>query len=324
MSNNPIFQFEDAVRVQCKASIMIEGLSGSGKSGLALAIAEVLADGDWSKVFDIDTENNSVRLFSGIGNSNGGSFGTFKVGNLTKDIGFSPSNFLAFRNAAVNNGAKVVIEDSISHAWMYQGGVLDKVSNVQSTLRNPKDSYAAWGDAEVRAEKNKLLELIRDDRVHVITTVRVKEKQELSYNSDGKLEIKSLGEQQIQQADLKYEPDLVLQMVSPGYRSDSKVVYPKAKVIKTRYAIFEVGEIYEFTKDLILQLKEYLEEGVDPNELLQKQKDEYISAVKDYLDTHPNIVTIWKELKKNAGYENTKLPDIPLSDLKELFVTLTT
>lgn len=320
---DPRFQFEDAVREKCKASIMIEGLSGSGKSGLALAIAEILADEDWSKVFDIDTENGSVKLFSGIGNSNGGTFGTFKVGNLTKDIGFAPSNYLAYREAAIANGAKVVIEDSISHAWNYQGGVLDKVSNVQAASSNPKDSYRAWGDAEVRSEKNKLLELIRDDRVHVITTVRVKEKQEMEYDNDGKLHIKSLGEQQIQQADLKYEPDLVLQMVSPGYRQGDKVQYPVAKVTKSRYAIFNIGQEYEFTRDLIMQLKEYLEEGVDPNEILAKQHKDYVAAVKEYLDTHKNAVVIWKELKKTAGYGDVKLEDIPLAELKELFATLT-
>ena len=54
---NPMFQFEDAERVQIKASIMIEGLSGSGKSGLALLLGFYLANGIWHDVFDVDTEN---------------------------------------------------------------------------------------------------------------------------------------------------------------------------------------------------------------------------------------------------------------------------
>ena len=48
--SNPIFNFIDAERIKLKASIMIEGLTGSGKSGLALLLGYYLADGDWSKV----------------------------------------------------------------------------------------------------------------------------------------------------------------------------------------------------------------------------------------------------------------------------------
>ena len=90
--SNPIFNFIDAERIKLKASIMIEGLTGSGKSGLALLLGYYLADGDWSKVFDIDTENKSANLFAGIPFSHGEPVGKFKVGQLTEQIGFKPSN----------------------------------------------------------------------------------------------------------------------------------------------------------------------------------------------------------------------------------------
>ena len=66
MGVNPLFQFQEATREQSKASILIEGLSGKGKSGLALILAYYLAGEDWSKVFDIDTENNSVNLLQPV------------------------------------------------------------------------------------------------------------------------------------------------------------------------------------------------------------------------------------------------------------------
>ena len=44
--------WRSAERQQSKASILIEGLSGNGKSGLALALGYTLAGGDWSKVYD--------------------------------------------------------------------------------------------------------------------------------------------------------------------------------------------------------------------------------------------------------------------------------
>jgi hypothetical protein len=318
--------FEDAERLQCKAAIMIEGLTGKGKSGLALIIAHGLAGGDWSKVSYIDTENKSANLFVGIESSAGGTFGKFKVCQLTPDIGFRPSNYLICRNHAIDKlGAEVVIEDSISHAWQYQGGVLDLVNEAKrSNARYAKDNYAAWSDETVTKEKNELLNLIRDSRCHVITTVRVKEKFEYVASDEGKTKLNSLGEQQIQQSELKYEPDLVLHMLRPGKKRNGVVVHPLARVVKSRYAIFDEGEEYEFTPELILQLKAYLEEGADPNELLEKQRLDYVQALKEFLDTHPNIVPIWKVMKKDAGCENIKLEDISLDILKTLYIKITT
>jgi hypothetical protein len=320
-----MFKFEDAQRLQCKASIMIEGLPGKGKTGLALLMGYYLSGKDWSKVFHIDTENKSANLFVDIAASDGDKFGKFKVGQLTSEIGFKPSNFLAFRDAAIQAGADVVIEDSISHAWQYKGGVLDILNDVKSSGNNlyAKDSYAAWGAPEVVKEKNNLLNLIRDHRTHVITTVRVKEKMEYVQGDDGKMKLQSLGEQQIQQGDLKYEPDLVLQMQSPGSNKSGVVKHPVALCTKSRYAIFEEGQEYEFTPELLKQLKDYLEDGADPNTLLAQQKDEYVKAVTDYLKSKSAAKVVWNELKKQEGYAETKLADLPLDVIKRLYIKIT-
>ena len=63
---NGVLSFRDATRQQAKASILIEGLSGRGKSGLALMLAYALAGKDWTKVYAIDTENRSLDLFEGL------------------------------------------------------------------------------------------------------------------------------------------------------------------------------------------------------------------------------------------------------------------
>ena len=318
--SNPVFNFETAKRMACKASIMIEGLPGRGKTGLSLMLGYYLSDKDWSKVYHIDTENNSARLFEGLPGSMGEKFGEFKVANFTEEIGFKPSNYLAYRKAAIDAGAKTVIFDSISHAWNYKGGVLDLVSQAKSNnSRYAKDSYAAWGDETVVKEKNELLEMIRTSKAHMITTVRVKEKMEYETGADGKNKLVSLGEQQIQQADLKYEPDLVLQMQKAG----TKTSHPIALCTKSRYAIFEEGQIYEFTPELILQLKAYLEEGVSPEELIEKQKETYINALKDLFTSKPAAKDIWNVLKADAGYPNSKVTELPLSTIKELYVKLT-
>lgn len=319
--SNPLFKFEEAVRQQCKASILIEGLPGRGKSGLALELAYYLSGNKWEDVFAIDTENKSLPLYRDLPTSNGVTFGPFKVGQLSADIGFKPSNYLAFRELAIKSGAKVVIEDSISHAWMYKGGILDLVADAKASGNKlyAKDSYAAWSDPTVMKEKQELLELLRDRNAHVICTVRVKEKMEYDKDENGKTKLVSLGEQQIMQADIKFEPDLVLRMVSPG----SKSKRPVAEVVKSRYAIFEQGQTYEFTAPLMLQLKQYLEEGVDPAILLEEQRQDYVNAITEYLDKKPNFAPIWAKMKESEGFKDTKLADMPLDILKTLFLKLT-
>lgn len=326
----PVTNFTKLKREACKASIMIEGLTGKGKSGLALMIAYALAGGfqdtdadrvnPWDKVFAIDTENRSLNLFIGIPTSWGGTFGEFYGAQLTSDDGYAPSNYLYMREAAIKAGADVVISDSITHMWTAKGGVLDVVNEMKN--QNPRlDNYRVWGLPEVSAEKQALIDVIRDHRCHVITTVRVKEKFDMQYNADKqKNEVVSIGEQQLQQEGLKYEPDLVLHMESPGSGSTNK--NPRATVIKSRYAIFAEGETYEFTPQLCEQLRQYLAEGVSIDDLLEQQRQDYLTAVKNILDTNASAKTIWPVLKEEAGMKDVKLTDIPLQTLKQLYSQL--
>lgn len=147
-------QFTTAERKRCKASIMLEGLSGHGKTGVALYIAFILANKAWDKVFVIDTEKGSASLFAGLTIPTGDKITNFKKVELTDSIGYRPSYYLRLREAAIQAGAEVVINDSCSHAWQYAGGVLDMVAEKKATnTRYEKDSYAAWGDADIVKEK---------------------------------------------------------------------------------------------------------------------------------------------------------------------------
>lgn len=327
MATNPMIKVTRAVREKCKASIVIEGLSGRGKTGLALEIANALAEGDWEKVGDIDTEKKSMNLYNGVILTSGATVPAIKKVDLTADIGYAPTNYLACQNALKEAGCEVIIKDSISHAWSYSGGVLDKVAQAKANnTRYQKDSYAAWSDAEVMKEKNELLSLLRDDEVHCICTVRVKEKMEYDKDAEGKTILKSLGEQQIMQADMKYEPDLVISMIQPGVtdpESGAVISYPKGKITKSRYVILKVDEEYEFTPALLKQLATYLADGVDTKEILAQQKQEYVEAITAYLDAHKGAIPIWNVIKEDAGYKDKKLADIPLKDLKPLYNKLT-
>lgn len=314
--------FKTIQRVQCKASIMIEGLSGSGKSGTALMIAKALENGDMSNVFTIDTENKSLNLFQGLPCSSGGTFDNFKNVELTAEDGYAPSNYIELRNLAIKEGAKVVIFDSITHAWQYQGGVLTMVSEVSA--RSAKgDKYAAWREPKIVQEKNMLLDLLRTPKSHMITTVRIKEKFAPEVDESGKTKIVSLGEQQIMQDDIKYEPDLVLHMLKPGNALKTNIEHPKVLVIKSRYPMFTKDEEYELTPELLASLREYLEEGADPVEILEQQRLDYIKGISEYITNNPSKKAIWQILKQQEKLENTKIEELTLEQLKHLFIKLT-
>ena len=308
-------KFHKAARQKLKASIMIEGLQGSGKSGLALLIAKALTD-DWDKIYAIDTENRSLDLFQGIKMNTGDSFGEFNKVDLTIEDGYAPSNYLALRDEAVKAGAEVIIMDSISHMWNRKGGLLDLVAEAQA---NGLDNYRSWGTEKNRKEKELLNDIVRCKDAHIITTVRIKEKFGMEYDeTKGKTTVVSLGEQQIQQDGLKYEPDLVLRMINPGNMDGTN---PTVYVIKSRYAILKTGEEYEVTKELLTQLRGYLEEGIDPEVIFKEQRDQLIADIKDYCNT-PTRKSIWKALKESSGFTG-KLEEMPLSLMKELYKKLT-
>ena len=304
-------KFRKVERQKVKASIMIEGLQGTGKSGLALAFAKVLAS-DWSKVYAIDTENQSLDLFDGIKLNTGEPVKDFNKVDLTVDDGFAPSNYMTLREQAIADGAEVVIMDSISHMWNRKGGLLDKVTEAQA---QGLDSYRSWGTDENRKEKELIFDLVRSPKAHIITTVRDKEKFGLEFDeARGKNKVVSLGEQQVQQEGLKYEPDLVLRMISAGAPDGTS---PVAEVLKSRYTILRVGEEYEFTQELLEQIRQYLAEGIDPEVIIKAQKEETIKAIKDYCTT-PARKSVWKSLKESAGYDG-KLEDMPLEVMKQLY-----
>ena len=202
-----------------------------------------------------------------------------------------------------------------------QNQILDMVNQKQAEAGRNYNKYTAWGDPEIVAEKNAIMSLVRHANIHTICTIRAKEKMEIVPGEDGKNVVQSLGEQQIMMPDFKYEPDLVLHMLAPGeYCEDGKTAKaPKVRVVKSRYRIMRRDEEYDVTPELLHQLRQYLEEGTSPEELLEMQRKDYIEGVKTYLDEHPNARVIWQVLKNDAGLQDVKLNDMQLKDLKLLF-----
>lgn len=309
-----------AKRYKAKASVMIEGLTGSGKTGLALCLAHALAGKSWDHVGLVDTENRSADLIVGQHSHLGIPFGEFLKVDLTVKDGYSPVNYVEAAKALTGEGAEVIIFDSTTHAWNREGGILDLVNRAEESGAVKKgNKFSAWNTPEVIVNKNALFELIRNETYHVITTVRVKEKFSLEQGDDGRNKVKSLGEQQIQTEGLKYEPDLVLGMEEAGTTEKA----PLARIIKSRYPMLIKDEVYEFTPTLIEQIRQFLEEGADPQELLRLQHEEYMNAIIAYCKAEPGKKTVWDMIKQTHGMAEVKISDIPLRKLKEMYLQLT-
>lgn len=312
-------QVYKAKRFNTKAAIMIESLTGDGKTGLALELAYYLGGENWDAVGHIDTENQSANLYEGIKLSSGIKCEPFLKVDLTEEDGYAPTNYMACTDALIDAGAKVVIADSITHAWQRTGGVLDMVNQIEAS--GNKNKYTAWGDPLVVKNKNALFEMLRSNKVHMITTVRIKEKFGMDFDSGtGKTAVVSLGEQQQMQEGAKYEPDLVLHMIKPG--SDSGTP-PKAEVIKTRYPMLKKGEVYDFTPELMISIRQFLEEGADPEVLLKQQHEDYQNAIMDYCKGNRAAKAIYDTLKENKGYKDVKITDVPIKILKDIYTELT-
>lgn len=312
----PNIQFTDAKRVKKKASIALEGLPGTGKSGLALALAYGLTGG-WDKIAALDTENQSLPLYIGITLHTGVRVDPFSIGYLTAADGYKPSHYNQWRELAASMHKDAFIIDSFSHMWTEAGGVLDTQSQVASETSG--GSFAAWNKPEVRDEKNLIPTLFRHPDMHCICTVRTKEKSIMQEDTDGKTRVISIGEQQINMPNVKYEPDLVLTMLEAGTAEHAPLVY----VTKSRYSPFIVGEEYHIDANLIEQMRLFLEEGADPEDLAKLQVKQYSDAIQNYLVERSDRKPIWNILKENAGQKGKKVQDIPLAILKDLYQKLT-
>lgn len=307
-------QYRDAKRAQAKACIGIDGVSGSGKSGLALAMGYVLSDKKWDKVYGVDTENKSLDLFQGLRLHTGDIITPFKKLDLLPTYGYAPSNYLLCKENAINAGANVWIADSASHMWTMEGGVLQRVAELEKN--NAKlNKFSAWGTDEIVTEKNAIFKVIRDNRIHVISTIRTKRKYTLGTDAQGKTAIISLGEQNMFMPDVDFEYDLLLRMVSPGTIDGEP---PVAEVVKTRYVIFKKGETYQFTESLLMQLKAYLAEGADPAELQEQQRQEYIKVIVSMLDADISKRTMFPLLKEQVGVKDKELTELSLDKVRTL------
>jgi hypothetical protein len=199
--------FHKATKTQKRLRLSLYGVSGSGKTYSALALAKGLG----GKVAMIDTERGSASAYANL----------FAFDTLEMVPPFSPAAYVAAIKAAEAEGYDILIIDSLTHAWSGAGGALEMVDNAAKRSQS-QNSYTAWRD--VTPEHNRLIDAIIGSKCHIIATMRSKAEYVLEEDSRGKKVPKKKGMAPIQRDGMEYEFDVVAEMTS-----DNEMVIQKTR-----------------------------------------------------------------------------------------------
>lgn len=186
--------FTKAVKFKEPVRLAIIGPSNSGKTYTALRVGTAMANALGSRIAFIDTEHGSAKKYADTFD--------FDVLELTD---YKPQNYIDAIKTAEESGYKVLVIDSISHAWAGKGGVLDLVDRAKA---RDNRGFNAW--REVTPLHNAFVEAMLSARLHLIVTMR--SKMEYAQEKDeqtGKVVIRKLGLQPVQRDGVEYEFDII-------------------------------------------------------------------------------------------------------------------
>lgn len=237
--------FTTVTREKSKLRLALAGPSGSGKTLSALLLAFGITD-DWNKIALIDTEHGRAKFYA---NRSDFETGAFLYQEMTAP--YSPDKYksMVLEGASAVGSDGVVIIDSFSHAWDNEGGVLDIKSGIERSQPN-KNGFSAWDEAG--KIQNSLVNTILSVNCHTIITMRTKMAYAMEVNEKGKTVPVKIGLAPVQRENTEYEFDIVLNIARNHVASASK---------DTTFLDSWSGVI---TSDLGVQLKNWLDKGVEP------------------------------------------------------------
>jgi hypothetical protein len=243
--------FAKAVKSKSKLRLALIGPSGSGKTYSALAIASSLAD----KVALLDTERGSASKYADLF--------TFDVAELTS---FEPERYVAAIEQAAYAGYGAMVIDSLSHAWVGKGGILEFVDN-KAKASNSGSSFGVWRDATPK--HNALVDAILGAPLHVLVTMRAKMDYVQERDDRGKTVIRKVGLQPVQRDGLEYEFDVIAEMTA-----DHQMI-----VSKSRYSGLSGRVIDKPGAEVGSELRQWLEDGIEATTSKKLGPVDHINAI---------------------------------------------
>ncbi|MDR0472342.1 MAG: ATP-binding protein [Treponema sp.] len=227
-------EFKKAVKTKSRLRLAVDGVSGSGKTYTALAIAS----GMGGPIALIDSEHGSASLYAD----------RFEFDTVDL-MEFQIENYIEALNAAASANYPIVIVDSTSHAW---DALVERVDRIANTLTGGNTSFRAW--AQGTPLQKQLIEALLNYPGHVIVTCRSKTEYSIDKDDKGKTTISKVGTAAVQRAGFEYEFTMAMTM-------DANHV---GHVTKDRTSKFQDKFITKPGKDFGQQLIAWLNEGAAP------------------------------------------------------------
>lgn len=188
--------FKKATQEDSWARVAIVGTSGSGKTYTSLVLGCRIGERIGSRVALIDSERKSANKYA--------KYFDFDTDALDDQ---SPQSYIRKIEEAVKLGYRVIIIDSLSHAWMGKGGALEMVDKASAKTSN---KFAPWRD--VTPLHNRLVDTMLTAEAHIIATLRVKTDWTYEENEKGKKIPVKIGLAPVMRDGIEYEFDITADM----------------------------------------------------------------------------------------------------------------
>jgi hypothetical protein len=226
-------QFTKATKKQAKLRLALFGPSGSGKTYTALRVAT----GMGGPIALIDTERGSASKYADRF--------TLDAHDLEDR---SIAGYAAAIRAAQQAGYRVLVIDSLSHAWQELLGEMDRLASAKYR----GNTWSAW--SEGTPKQRELVDAILAFDGHVMATMRSKTEWTTTVNAKGHTEPVRVGLAPEQGKGIEYEFDMLIELSTEHV----------ANVIKDRTGKFQDRMIDKPGEDLGRDLVTWLESDALP------------------------------------------------------------
>lgn len=182
--------FVKATKKQAKGRVLLEAVSGGGKTWTGLHTALAMAEG--GRVAVIDSEHGSAALY--------GDLFDFDVMEIAAP--YTPQKYIDAIRLAENEGYAVALLDSLSHSWAGSGGVLQMVDDAK--VRFHGNTAMAWSVGTPAWQA--LIDAMLQSRMHIIATLRSKSKMIEETDDRGKVKgYKKAGTEPVARDGIEFE-----------------------------------------------------------------------------------------------------------------------
>lgn len=226
--------FVKASKLASLLRLLMYAVSGAGKTFTALELATGLASILNGKIALIDTERGSASKYADLFE-----FDVCELEDRTVE------GYIAAINEAASAGYKILIIDSLTHAW---DELLETIEKLAKT-KYQGNSFRAWGEGTPLQKK--FVSAILDYPGHVICTARAKTDWVMEQNDKGRAVPKKVGMGMEQRKGLEFEFDMIMEI------SQDHI----ATITKDRLNKYQDQMIEKPSRKMGIEMAKWLSEG---------------------------------------------------------------